>query len=134
MYKKIIVSMALDHGISARALEIANNLLAKDGEVIAVHVYEPVQGFIATSIPDDVVKTVIKNTEQTLIARVAAMPGAKPVLLQGRPGSSITDYASEIGADLIVVGSHNPGLSNYFLGSTAARIVRHAPCSVHVIR
>lgn len=37
-------------------------------------------------------------------------------------------------ADLIVVGSHRPGLTTYLLGSSAAAIVRHAKCSVLVVR
>ena len=37
-------------------------------------------------------------------------------------------------ADCIVIGSHKPGLIDYLLGSTAARVVRHAPCAVHVLR
>jgi len=36
--------------------------------------------------------------------------------------------------DLIVIASHRPGLKDYFLGSTAGRVVRHSPCAVHVIR
>jgi len=42
--------------------------------------------------------------------------------------------AEEIDADLIVIASHEPGFSDYFLGSTAARVVRHAHCSVFVMR
>ncbi|MDN3719952.1 universal stress protein [Roseibium salinum] len=30
--------------------------------------------------------------------------------------------------------SHKPGFSTYFMGSNAAHIVRHAPCSVMVLR
>ena len=37
-------------------------------------------------------------------------------------------------ADLIVVGSHSPSMSTYLLGSNAQNIVRHANCSVLVIR
>ena len=36
--------------------------------------------------------------------------------------------------ECIVMGSHKPGFSDYLLGSTAARVVRHAPCAVHVYR
>ena len=36
--------------------------------------------------------------------------------------------------DLIIIASHKPGLQDYFLGSTAARVVRHASCSVLVVR
>ena len=57
-----------------------------------------------------------------------------PVLLNGHSGRTITDHARKIGADCIIVGSHKPGLSDFLLGSTAARVVRHAPCAVHVLR
>jgi nucleotide-binding universal stress UspA family protein len=42
--------------------------------------------------------------------------------------------AEEFGADLIVVGSHRPVMSDYLLGSNAKTIVAHANCSVLVVR
>jgi universal stress protein F len=42
--------------------------------------------------------------------------------------------AGEWGADLIVVGSHRPTMSTYLIGSNAKTIVRHATCSVLVVR
>ncbi len=42
--------------------------------------------------------------------------------------------AREIGVDCIVMGSHRPELKDYLLGPNAARVVRHAPCSVMVVR
>ena len=44
------------------------------------------------------------------------------------------EKTNESGADLLIIASHRPGLQDYFLGSTAAHVVRHAACSVHVIR
>ena len=35
---------------------------------------------------------------------------------------------------MIVIASHDPGLADYLLGSTAGRVVRHAHCSVLVVR
>ncbi|MDP6346567.1 MAG: universal stress protein [Alphaproteobacteria bacterium] len=46
----------------------------------------------------------------------------------------ILKIAGEIGADLIVVASHRPELKDYLLGPNAARVVRHADCSVLVVR
>ena len=46
----------------------------------------------------------------------------------------LLEEASEWGADLIVVGSHRPVMSDYLLGSNATTIVRHAQCSVLVVR
>ena len=36
--------------------------------------------------------------------------------------------------DVIVMASHQPKFSDYLLGSTAARVVRHAKCSVLIAR
>jgi len=46
----------------------------------------------------------------------------------------ILGEAAEWGADLIVVGSHRPVVADYLLGSNAKTIVRHALCSVLVVR
>ena len=42
--------------------------------------------------------------------------------------------AKVVKADLIITGSHKPNVSDYLLGSNAARIMRHAECSVLVVR
>jgi nucleotide-binding universal stress UspA family protein len=54
-----------------------------------------------------------------------------------RMGSIYHEILSEVedtGADLVVVGSHRPSMRSYLLGSNAATIVRHATCSVLVVR
>ena len=60
--------------------------------------------------------------------------GAHAVVVHGHAGGSIVDYATKHGCDCIVIASHRPGVEDYLLGSTAARVVRHAACSVHVMR
>ena len=56
-------------------------------------------------------------------------------VLFGDPKSVIVDHAAEIGADLIVVGSHGTdGLRQLLLGSVANAVVRFAPCSVEIVR
>ena len=134
MYNKIIISLALDHGISQTALDVARSLCAEGGKIIAVHVYEALQGSVKTYVSDEAVAQAKQAAQDRLTERVGDAPDVEPVMLTGHSGRAITDYAKEIGADCIVVGSHKPGLSDYFLGSTSARIVRHAPCSVHVLR
>jgi nucleotide-binding universal stress UspA family protein len=42
--------------------------------------------------------------------------------------------AEEWKADIIVIGSHRPAMSTYLLGSNAKTVVRHANCSVLVVR
>lgn len=47
----------------------------------------------------------------------------------------VCDFATEIGADLIVLATRgHTGLARVFLGSTAERIVRFAPCPILVTR
>lgn len=46
----------------------------------------------------------------------------------------ILRYAADTGCDLIVMASHRPELEDYLLGPNAARVVRHAGCSVMVVR
>jgi nucleotide-binding universal stress UspA family protein len=46
----------------------------------------------------------------------------------------ILTEATSWAADLIVMGSHRPAMSDYLLGSNAKTIVRHATCSVLIVR
>ncbi len=48
MYKKIIVALSLDHGISETAIAKAKLLLDPGGEIIALHVYEAPSGLVGT--------------------------------------------------------------------------------------
>ncbi|MDH3202768.1 MAG: universal stress protein [Myxococcales bacterium] len=51
------------------------------------------------------------------------------------PASAICKVAKETGASLIVLGSHGrTGVLRQLLGSVAETTVRHAPCSVFVVR
>lgn len=134
MYKKIIVGLALDHGISQAALEAAKSLKDEGGKIIALHVYEPPNSSVRAYLDDDLVAGAHEAAKKLLAERVGGETDVEPVMLMGHSGRAITDYASEIGADCIVVGSHKPELADFFLGSTAARVVRHAPCAVHVLR
>jgi nucleotide-binding universal stress UspA family protein len=60
---------------------------------------------------------------------------AAVVIKDGHPAEMILDTANEIGADLIVVGSHGRhGAKRFFMGSVSAKIVEHAPCNVLVIK
>lgn len=66
--------------------------------------------------------------------KVKGMAGVRGEIVRGHAYRSIVDFATENDYECIVIGSHKPGLSDYLIGSTAARVVRHAPCAVHVHR
>jgi nucleotide-binding universal stress UspA family protein len=53
----------------------------------------------------------------------------------GRPGPAIVSEAGSWNADLVVVGSRGlTGMKRWLLGSVAQYVVKHAPCSVEVVR
>lgn len=134
MYDKILVPMALDHGISKHTLEIARALCASGGQIVALHVYEVPNGSVSAYIGED---TVIKGYElarKLLEEKVAGLDGVDTAMARGQAYRAIIEYAVKHDFGCIVIGSHKPGLSDYLIGSTAARVVRHAPCAVHVHR
>jgi len=56
-------------------------------------------------------------------------------VLVGRPAEQITDYAKEIGADMIVIATRGHSkLAHALLGSTAEGVVRQAECPVVTVR
>ena len=134
MYGKIIVALGLEHGHGEKAMEVARQLLNEGGEIIALHVIETLPGMVSYYLPEGHEKELKKSALEKVRERIGERQDADAQVLFGHPGRLITDYAREIGADCIVVGSHKPGLGDYLLGATAARVVRHAPCPVHVLR
>jgi len=56
-------------------------------------------------------------------------------LEEGDEKSVIVDFAAKWPADLIIMGSHGrKGLGRFLLGSVSEAVVRHAPCSVEIVR
>ncbi len=134
MYKRILVPMALDHDISKHTLEVARALSADGGDITALHVYEMPQGSVSAFLDKEAVADSFQQAGQLLQEKIEGLDGINPVIVKGHSARTIIEYANENAVDCIVIGSHKPGLSDYFLGSTASRVVRHAACAVHVNR
>ncbi|UWQ16468.1 universal stress protein [Jannaschia sp. M317] len=134
MYDKVLVPMALDHGISDHTLAIARCLAGTSGQIVALHVYEAAQSSVAAYLDASVIQEGQARARALLTQRTEALDGVTAEMIVGHTYRSIIDYATQHGVDCIVLGSHKPGFSDYLLGSTAARVVRHAPCAVHVYR
>lgn len=134
MYKNIVVPMALGHGVSPQTLAVARKLCDPDGKITALHVFEVPQGSVRTYLGDHVLEEGFRQAEELLQQKTAHLQDVTPVIIRGQAYRAIVDFAKSKGIDCIVIGSHKPGLSDYYIGSTAARVVRHAPCAVHVQR
>lgn len=83
------------------------------------------------------------NLRERLIAEIQGMLGTDPAqrmpsiahIRVGKIAEQIAGLAGEIGADLLVVGTHGrQGLRRLLIGSVAERVVRLAPCAVLVVR
>ncbi|SMX44652.1 universal stress protein [Octadecabacter ascidiaceicola] len=134
LYRKILVPMALDHGVSEHTLEVAGAICVDGGEIIGLHVYEAPPGVAASYMDKSFVEEAVASAKIQLAEKTEGLQNVSTDLVVGHTYRSIVDYAVKHGVDCIVMGSHRPGLSDFFLGSTAARVVRHAPCAVHVYR
>lgn len=106
----------------------------------AVHVLYPLNadaslhGLVPPSFSDETRLAAAKDRLAETLRRAGA-PAAQAVVLAGDAGLETADYAKRVGATLIVVPSHGyHGIKRLLLGSTAERIIRHAECSVLVLR
>jgi len=135
MYKNILVPIAPDHNANtSRALDIAKRLRAEGGQITLLTVVEQIPAYVSQYLPEGQLDTNLSEAEASLAADASGIAGVKTVAISGHAGTTITEHAEKAEVDLIVIASHRPGLQDYFLGSTAARVVRHAPCAVHVVR
>lgn len=127
---------------SRQALAYASRLAGQfQAALLLVHVMElPYLDPSVTEIDTRAIEDATRQTAQEQLAKVQALSRAAglPVtseLLTGSPWNEVADYARREAADLIVAGTHGyTGLKHALLGSTAERIVRHAPCPVLVVR
>jgi nucleotide-binding universal stress UspA family protein len=133
MYNKILIATALNQGFSDRALKVAKSLISENGKIISAHVIEPVNNVVDSFVTEDVKDKAYEKIKSDMAKRCNDNT-IESEILHGHAGRQITKYADKIGADCIVIGSHKPGLEDFFLGSTSSRVVRHAKCSVHVLR
>jgi nucleotide-binding universal stress UspA family protein len=88
--------------------------------------------------PDGYEDKVRQQAAQQLKALIAEQVpdevSTRRIIAEGKIYQEILKAAQTIKADLIVMGSHHPELKDYLLGPNAAKVVRHADCSVMVVR
>lgn len=135
MHKSILIPVALDHEpMAAQKIARARAMLAPGGRITLLTVLEKIPSFAAEFVT---VKSENHLTTRILDKLKGVAGDATDIdcmVDTGKAGVRIPAVASEIGADLILVAAHNVGAIDYFLGSTAARVVRRAACSVYVMR
>ncbi len=136
MYKNILIPVDLaDVDRGKATLDIAKRIGEDDCKITLLNVVEDIPSFVAVELPTGLVEKSMDRAREMLEGVAATAPGAVKVDVRtGHANSAILDAAEDAGADLIIIGSHRPGLQDYLLGSTAGRVVRHSTCSVLVVR
>lgn len=123
---------------TTRVLDHARKL-AKGFDVgfVLLHVLDAIPAFVTAEIPADVLSGHEASAKAKLeeLAKLYSLDGkCQYVVLRGRPQHEIVRVAEATGSDVIVIASHQPAASDILLGSVAASVVRHAHCSVMVLR
>ena len=140
MFSKILVPIDLeDSALAAPALDVAKSLAAASaGQIRLVNVQSLLPVTFMDYVPPDF-DAAQKGAAEAALREMAAkldLPAARltTTVRTGGIYPEILDEAADWGADLIVIGSHRPAMSTYLIGSNAKTIVRHAKCSVFVVR
>jgi len=92
----------------------------------------------ALNIAPDQTEELLERLARTQLDQLASGAPAEVIgevrVHPGTPWRAICAAAKDLAADLIVVGSHGYDALDHVLGTTAAKVVNHANCSVLVIR
>jgi nucleotide-binding universal stress UspA family protein len=139
VFKRILAATDFSEA-SGRALELAVAMARESGaELHVVHACEiPASyGEFATSI--DLVTPYTEVAEKRLGELIRSLrdviPGTRSILREGAAWEQILAAADEVGADLIVVGTHGRrGAVHAILGSVAERVARLSEIPVLIVR
>ena len=138
-YKKVLVAIDLSdesNQVAQRAQGIADN---GDCELHIIHVIEPLSFAYGVDIPMDFsgLQDEIQNQATEQLKRFSeqnSIDHDHQHIVLGRPEVEIHAMAEEIGADLIVVGSHGRYGLALLMGSTANGVLHGASCDVLAVR
>ena len=129
------------HSVAAldRAVDFAKAFGAKihllHSFAVPVHGVMPYDFTIPDGLWDGIRKAAESKLEEFRQRIVSAGVEASGEVSPTLPSEAILAAAGEIGADLIVMGTHgHTGLKHVLLGSVAERTIRLAPCPVLTVK
>jgi len=139
-YRHIL--LAVDFSDDAEQVtQKALDMVRRNGAILSlIHVVEYTSSMYAGDIPLpedlDLDRRLAEQAEQKLarLAEELQVPAAERRVEIGVPKREIVRVAKEIGADLIVIGSHGRHGLQLLLGSTANGVLHQAPCDVLAVR
>ncbi|HGK6464396.1 universal stress protein UspG [Klebsiella pneumoniae] len=142
MYKTIIMPVdVFEMALSDKAVRHAEFLAQQDGVIHLLHVLPGSANFTMSRFTADLrrfeehLQHEAETRLQTMVSHFSIDPSR--IKLHVRFGSvrdMVNELASEINADVVVIGSRNPSISTHLLGSNASSVIRHAHIPVMVVR
>ncbi|MEK4032632.1 universal stress protein [Methylocystis sp. IM3] len=141
MYKKILVPVDLSESDMTKLALGAALALAKTGSEASLRLIN-VQPLVPVAFVDYIPPTFDEEMRDAAERDLATLAGTvdlphdrvSSTVRFGAVYPEVLAEAEDWDADLIVIGSHRPTMATYLLGSNAKTIVRHAKCSVLVVR
>jgi len=138
-YKTLLMAVDLSEEsaqVAKKAKALAQN---NSASLHIIHVIEPLSFAYGGDIPMDFsgIQEEIHQQAKQQLTRFAVdcdVPESNQHIVLGRPEVEIHSKAEEIGADLIVVGSHGRYGLALLMGSTANGVLHGASCDVLAVR
>lgn len=136
MYKTILIPVDMASSQKAdEMIAVAKQLSNEETKLILLNVVYSIPAYTPVDVTSDYFEIAKKKAKAELSMIAGGSDISTEIEIQvGDAHHVILEMAKEKKVDLIIVGSHRPGFSDYLLGSTAARVVRHAQCPVFVLR
>jgi len=141
MFKDVLLAIDLnDDGSWAKALPVALNFVGASGGTLHVMTVVPDFGmsivgqFFPKGYEKEVGEKVLFTLKEFVKTNIPEDIAIQHIVGEGTVYEVILKMADKIHADMIVVSSGRDDLKDFLLGPNAARIVRHAKCSVTVVR
>ncbi|MGO9771900.1 MAG: universal stress protein [Roseiarcus sp.] len=141
MFRKILLPIDVaEPEIAKEAIDVAVGVAkAFNSDLRLIHVASPIivaspMAVIPQSVYDEL-GVYEKSELERMAAAVDRPKGTVTTVVRiGGVYPELLAEATEWQADLIIVGAHKRSMATYLLGSSAAAIVRHATCTVMVVR
>ena len=132
---RILIALDASPQCGEIVAEIVSRPWPAKSSFLLLHVLDPFP-YAKTPITLERVKREAENQLKSAEKRLCAGGWAtKEQVVLGRARQIIAKVAGSWKADLVVVGSNEAGaLTRLLLGSTARAVLRHAPCSVEIVR
>jgi nucleotide-binding universal stress UspA family protein len=141
MFKEILLPVDIGNkDTQAKAISTAVEMAKAFGARLHVMTIVPDFGMsiVGSFFPANYEEKALAEADKRLHAFVKeAIPGdvsVQHIVAHGTIYEEILRFAKKSKIDMIVMASHRPELQDYLLGPNAARVVRHANCSVTVVR